>query len=102
MEPPTPGTKGFGLGQAPNGYLHLQVANCDGTSCVSTSSSDKNPHINYGAVVEGPTLMDNYSDNRTSSSMAGVHLDTNAGLSGMCFMHCLNPKRGTASANVHH
>ncbi len=60
------------------------------------------PIINYGAVVEGPTLMDNYSDNRTSSSMAGVHLDTNAGLSGMCFMHCLNPKRGTASANVHH
>ncbi len=39
--------------------------------------------MNYGAVVEGPTLMDNYSDNRTSSSMAGVHLDTNAGLSGM-------------------
>lgn len=39
--------------------------------------------MNYGAVVAGPNLMDTYSDNRTSSSMAGVHLDTNAGLSGV-------------------
>ena len=46
--------------------------------------------MNYGAVVEGPTLMDNYSDNRTSSSMAGVHLDTNAGLSGMACIQVLS------------
>ena len=60
----------------------MQVAMCDGSTCVSTSSSSVNPHVNYGAVVDGPTSLDNFSDNRTSSSMAGVHLDTVAGLSG--------------------
>lgn len=56
---------------------------CDGSSCVGANSSTMNPHINYGAVVSGPTYMDNYSDNRTTSSMAGVHLENSAGLSGI-------------------
>ncbi|DBB16038.1 hypothetical protein WJX82_000557 [Trebouxia sp. C0006] len=79
------GSRSFmvGYGQNPPTHTLDKVSMCDGTSCVSASSSAKNPHMNYGAVVEGPTLMDNYSDNRTSSSMAGVHLDTNAGLSGL-------------------
>ena len=65
------------------------MANCDGDSCVSTSSAAENPHVNYGAVVEGPTLTDSYSDNRTGTSMAGVHLDTNAGLAGTAYIFCV-------------
>lgn len=56
---------------------------CDGSSCVDANSAIENPHINYGAVVSGPTYMDDYSDTRTPSSMAGVHLENSAGLSGI-------------------
>ena len=60
----------------------MQVANCDGDSCVSMDSSAANPHINNGAMVEGPTLYDVYNDNRTYAGQAGVYLDTSAGFSG--------------------
>lgn len=62
-----------------------QVANCDGSTCVSPNSSAANPHINYGAMVEGPTVADVYNDNRTWAGQAGVHLDTSAGFAGESF-----------------
>ena len=33
--------------------------------------------------------MDSYSDDRTGTSMAGVHLDTNAGLAGTAYILCV-------------
>ena len=49
---------------------------------MAAASSTQNPHINYGAMVNGPTLHDVFNDNRTFASQAGVHLDTTAGFSG--------------------
>ena len=62
--------------------MRLQVANCDGSSCVSLNSSVQNPHVNYGAMVAGPTVHDLYNDSRINPAESGVYLDTSAGFSG--------------------
>ena len=63
--------------------------------CLAVTSGQANPHVNTGAMVDGPDISDGYNDERSYMSMAGVHLDNNAGLSGeprvlrSCVLHGL-------------
>ena len=64
----------------------MQVAICSTNNgagyCLGVTSGQPNPHVNTGAMVDGPDVSDGYNDERSFMSMAGVHLDNNAGLSG--------------------
>ena len=64
----------------------MQVAMCSTNNgagyCLAVTSGQANPHVNTGAMVDGPDISDGYNDERSYMSMAGVHLDNNAGLSG--------------------
>ena len=53
-----------------------------GGTCLADGSGLANPHTNYGALVMGPDVADQYTDDRPFHSMTGVHLLNNAGFSG--------------------
>ena len=81
-----PASAGACDAQPPTAVLRMQVAMCSTNNgagyCLAVTSGQANPHVNTGAMVDGPDIADGYNDERSFMSMAGVHLDNNAGLSG--------------------
>ena len=82
----TPAFAGACGAQSNTAVLRMQVAMCSTNNgagyCLAVTSGAPNPHVNTGAMVDGPDISDGYNDERSYMSMAGVHLDNNAGLSG--------------------
>ena len=64
----------------------MQVAMCSTNNgagyCLAVTSGQPNPHVNTGAMVDGPHVPDGYNADRSFMPMAGALLDNNAGLSG--------------------